>query len=101
MGCKYGRAEPVQKTMFIGLPRDRKAPFAKSPRREGETVISFLSIARILDGIPGEFKHEQYPNQAEHDLGSIVLNDKRQPVSAMIAQVVSPTSDPNWTNRAG
>ena len=34
MEAKTVVPSPVQKTMFIGLPRERNAPLAKSPRVE-------------------------------------------------------------------
>lgn len=37
MEAKTVVPKPVQKTMFIGLPNERKAPLAKSPRAEARS----------------------------------------------------------------
>src|SRR5215207_2169775 len=93
---------PVQKTIFMGLPRERKAPFIKSPRCEWEAVVSSSFPRRAsLMASRASLSMSRRPIKLRIIFARLFWTINARPVSARIAQVVSPTREPNWTNRAG
>jgi len=93
---------PVQKTMFMGLPSDRNAPVEKSPRVELDVLVSSsLPWRASLSAFQASLSMRMMPIKLKIILAMLFWMRKASPVNAMIAQVVSPTSEPNCTNNAG
>ena len=95
---------PVQKTMFIGFPSERNAPFAKSPRVEpaAEVDVSNPFPFRASRIAPeASFNISNMPMMLRIIFATLFCTRNASPLKAMIAQVVSPTSEPNCTNNAG
>ncbi len=92
---------PVQKTILNGLPSDSNAPVAKSPRSEADTLVSSYSIRAALKASHASFIKSIIPIRLKMILAVLFWTRNANPVNAINDQVVSPTSEPNCTNKAG
>src|SRR5215213_5872303 len=93
---------PVQNTMLRGLPNDRNAPFAKSPRLELVALnAKSLSWRASLKASQASLSINRIPTKLRKTRAVLFWTRKARPVKAMMAQVVSPTREPNWTKSAG
>ena len=102
MDAKTVVPRPVQKTIFMGLPNERNAPFVKSPRCELDALISSSFPRRAsLIASQASLSMRRIPIRLRIIFAILFWTINARPVSAMIAHVVSPTREPNWTNSAG
>ena len=93
---------PVQKTILMGLLRERKAPFVKSPRWGLDAIISSPFPCRAsLMASQASLSMSRMPIRLRMICAILFWTMTARPVNAMIAQVVSPTSEPSCTNNAG
>jgi len=93
---------PLQKMMFMGFPSERKAPLAKSPRWDmDEEETNSLPWRASLMASQASLSISRIPIRLSVILAMLFCTMNASPVKAMIAQVVSPIREPNWTNNAG